>query len=129
MFQSPTSGNCFYIGFYTPPTALKFHITKSSFSIKKKDIIFEYLTTNSFWKSINIMQIESKPPMTFCNSSIFNYTGKYFVRLGLLLGNIFINSVFNLVPRQWIRVRILNTLSSIPKISYIKLCTNNSQMI
>lgn len=128
LFQSSTPGNCFYIGFYTPPTALKFHITKSSFAIKKNDIIFEYLTTNSFWKSINIMQLESKPPMTFCNSSIFNYTGKYFVRLGLLPSNVFINSVLNSVPRQWIRIRIINTLSSIPKVSYVKLCTNNSQI-
>lgn len=128
LFQNTSPGNCFYIGFYTPPSAFKFHVVNSSFSIKKNDIIFEYLTTNSYWKHINIMQNYSKPPMIFCNDSIFNNNGKYFVRLGLLPDTVFINSILHSIPRQWIRIRIVNSISSIPKLNYIKLCTNNSQI-
>ena len=128
LFQNYSPGNCFYIGFYTPPTALKFNVINSSFAIKNKDIIFEYLTTNSFWKPINIMQHNSNPPMLFCSQSIFNNNGKYFVRLGLFPHNVFINAIFCSIPRQWIRIRIVNPISSIPKLNYIKLCTNNSQI-
>jgi hypothetical protein len=129
LFQGTSVGNCFYVGTYVQPTALKFCVvTPTPSKIKKNDLVFEYLTTNSYWKAINIMQMQSSPPMKFCEDSIVNYVGNFFVKFGLFPNSPFINAIYNNYPRQWIRIRVASPLPGIPIVEYVKVCTNNTQI-
>lgn len=128
IFPGTAANNCIYFGRDSGNVVgVKIEITTPCVStIDRSYLVWEYWNGTE-WSSFNIMQTQSEPPNEGVAGHIFNQTGKYHVRFGLTSNSPFATKLLNGATRYWSRIRILQTLPSIPKAQYLKFHTHATE--
>ena len=128
LFQGVTAGNCFYVGFINNIPGVKISITEATSNVHTKDdIIWEYWN-GSDWVSVLCMQIEIAVPNYYIIDSFISFVKKQDIYFRIKKTTDMPLKTINNISRRWIRCRIVNDISSIPKAEYIKIHTNSTEI-
>jgi len=122
LFQAVTAGNCYYIGSPRPILGLRIHISTAVTSIVPiNDLIYEYWNGTSWVSFYTLQSYALRPFYTYVNNHCISIADKFNVRFGLTSDTPFATKTLNGLTLNWIRVRIINNIASIPVVEYIKL--------
>lgn len=129
VFQGTAAGNCCYIG--SPRNILGLEIetvTASTSPIPNADIVYEYWNGSS-WVNIKFMQsYDEQPFYTYVNYHCFTLVDVMQVRFGITASTPFALKTLNGQSLKWVRIRIVNTISSVPVCNYIKLHCSQTEI-
>lgn len=127
-FQNTAIGNCAYIGFNSVIPGIKINVTiKTTSTHPKTDVIWEYWN-GSDWIEIKSMQTEITVPNYSVIDSFISAQKKQDIYFGVKRSEPILEKTLNSISKKWIRCRVLNILSSVPQIGYIKLHTNSTEI-
>lgn len=129
LFQGTTTDNCCYIGSKRPILGTKIYITTAATSpVENSDIMWEYWNGTS-WVLFNVMQCySSKPNYTYINYNCLTIASKFHVRFGLTTDTPFATKTLNGETLNWVRMRIVNAIASIPVCEYFKLHCSHTEI-
>ncbi|QKF94650.1 hypothetical protein QKU48_gp1192 [Fadolivirus algeromassiliense] len=127
LFSSNASDNCLYIGSDNNIYGIKIVISTPTLSTTSiDDIIWEYWN-GSAWTEFKTMQTKSDSPYYTIGDSFISSSYNYNIRFGLSESTTFTTKTLNSKTKKWVRLRVINTLSSIPVGKYIKIHTNSTK--
>lgn len=124
IFQTTAANNCCFVGFdNTEIGGIKIHMTTALADILYDDVVIEYWY-NSTWNDATFMITYSDTyPYLQYEENLLKEVEKYHVRFD---NNIqFSSKDINGNTKNWIRFRVVNTLSGIPQAEYIKVINNS----
>lgn len=125
-FQNINPGNCCYVGFINNIYGFKINVTKSLIiPTSRNNIITEYWNGNE-WKYLHTMQTKAIKPFYINTMSFLSYKEKQHLRFGITSQTEMPNKIINGINRKWIRFRLINEITELPEIEYIKIHTNNT---
>ena len=126
MFQSTTAGNCLYVGSTKNIPGVELDIvTATSSTTNLYDVIWEYFDGTN-WDQINIMQTSFSKPYTNLTSNCLSYVGYFNIRFGITTATSMASTTINGFTAYWVRCRIVNALSSIPILQFVKIHPNST---
>lgn len=119
LFAGATAGNCLYIGREKVPIGIKLSITTAASSpVLQSDLAWEYWD-GAAWVEFHVMQTSDTEPFYYVENSCMSAVGSYHVRFGLKSNSPLVAKSLNGVSKKWIRLRVLNSLPSVPVSEYI----------
>jgi len=125
LFPSLTEGNCAYIGTDYNIPGIKVHVTEPTSSVTNlEDLIFEYWN-GSTWVTLGFMQTYAAYPCYTYINSFVSLGSKFHIRFGVTSASPFQLKTLNGFNKKWIRIRIVNDISSVPIVQYIKIHTHS----
>lgn len=125
IFQTTASNNCMYLGSTKTIFGLKLSILTALVSVvPQSDLQWEYWNGSS-WISFNVMQTYPDTRHTYI-PSFLSLQSKFHIRFGLNFSTPFANKTLNGIAKNWVRLRVINTLPSLPTGNYVKIHTNAS---
>lgn len=126
MFQNTSPNNCLFICYPTSILGVEIDILTPTTSVTNVyDIVWEYWNGTT-WIQINIMQTNSCSPFTNLSNNFVSYTGIFHIRFGLTTSSPIAQTTFNSLTGYWVRFRIVNALSSIPVVEFVKVHPNST---
>lgn len=129
LFQSTNVGNCAYIGRDSPIIGFKVNVTtKTSSDVTKDDMIIEYWD-GSNWVECASMNTMAESPYYCRDLAMVSYEEKQHIRIGLkYTGTPMIRKILNSSSNlYWVRLRVVNSLPSIPSVQYVHTHVNESK--
>jgi len=121
IFSGVTAGNCLYIGRSTNPLGAKISVTvATSAPVGASDLVWEYWNGTT-WVEFTVSETSATPPFYFNSDSFISNVGKYQIRFGITATTAFVSKVLNGQNKNWVRLRIVNDIPSIPVGEYCKL--------
>lgn len=128
IFAGTSIGNCLYIGRNDNPVGIKMQVTTATTSFTPfTSVIWEYWNGTS-WIQFTVSRSTSIPPYYFDGGAFFSNVGKYQIRFGITSATPLVAKTLNGVSKKWVRLRLLNTISSIPVREYCKLHVNSKEI-
>lgn len=129
LFQKNEPGYCCYIGASHPILGVKICITTATINpVSMDDVIWEYWNGNN-WIQFNIMQLyASSPYYCYTINSCISVADKFQIRFGLTTTTPFVLKTIDDFTAYWIRLRIINTIPSIPVCEYIKVHVSQTEI-
>lgn len=126
LFQSIAIGNCLYFGSNVDIFGFKINITVPTTSITELDDLMWEFWNGSVWIPFYTMQTYPDYPCNTYVKSFVSIESKFHIRFGLTTTAPFVLKTLNGQSKKWIRLRVVNTLSSIPSGEYVKIHTNST---
>jgi hypothetical protein len=124
LFQSVDVDNCLYFGSNIDIFGFKINIVEPTLSITPlNDIIWEFWNGTT-WVEFYVMQTYPDYPCNTYINSFVSIESKFHIRFGLTSTAPFALKTLNGISKKWIRLRVVNVLSSIPTGEYVKIHTN-----
>jgi hypothetical protein len=128
LFQSVNTNNCLYIGSDKDIFGLKINVLTVTSSITVlSDIIWEFWNGTN-WIEFYVMQTYPDYPCHTYEDAFISLLSKFNIRFGLTSTAPFASLTLNGFNKKWLRIRIVNPLSSIPVGGYIKIHTNATRV-
>jgi len=128
LFQSVNINNCLYIGSDKDIFGLKINILTATSSITAlSDLIWEFWN-GSTWVEFYVMQTYPDYPCYTYEQAFISLVSKFNIRFGLTTTAPFEMLALNGFTKKWLRVRVVNALSSVPVGGYIKIHTNATRV-
>ncbi len=125
VFQGIEPDNCCYVGFPSQIVGLevKVHDACSS-TVSENDVVYEFWDGIT-WSNLRVMTNLATDPYTRQNVHLLSTASIHNVRFAIFTP---VSKSINSITKYWIRMRIVNTLPSIPTLEYIKLHTNGTKL-
>lgn len=121
LFSGQGAGNCCYIGNDQFIPGIKAEIVTPCISnVKLSDVTWEYWG-GSNWITFHIMQSYFEPPYYTEIRSILAVFDTFNIRFGLTSETPFVLQTLNGYTKYWVRIRVINTLPSIPVCNYFRI--------
>jgi len=128
IFAGTAAGNCCYLGRPDALVGVKVEMTTATSSITARDdIVWEYYDGTG-WVAFNVMVAQDRPPLHQKNNAVVSYADKYHVRFGLTSATNFADYSLNGITKKWVRMRVVNALSSIPSALSFRLHVNTTKI-
>ena len=128
LFSGTSTDNCMYIGRNDSVIGMKVNLVTATTSFTSKvDIIYEYWNGSS-WIEFKSMVNEASQPAYQKDDSFISYVEKLHIRFGIKSTTSFVDKTLDGITKNWVRIRVVNTLVSIPAVEYIKLHTNETKI-
>lgn len=128
LFQSTAAGNCLYIGSSKDIFGLKINILTATSSITQlSDLMWEFWNGTT-WVEFFVMQTYPDYPCHTYENAFVSIVSKFNIRFGLTTTAPFANLTLNGFNKKWLRVRVVNALSSVPVGGYVKIHTNATRI-
>jgi hypothetical protein len=125
MFSGTTAGNCLYIGSSKNIPGVEIDIiTATTTIVNLYDIVWEYWDGTS-WDPINIMQTDCVQPLAGIASNFVSSVGFFHIRFGITTATNMALKTVSGVSAYWVRFRIVNPISNIPVVQFIKVHPNS----
>jgi hypothetical protein len=128
MFQTINVGNCMYIGRDSPLVGCKLNITTKTISdVTKDDLVWEYWNGTN-WTQMCTMNTMANSPYYYRDLSVVSYQEKQHIRFNITCngGNMTLKTL-NGSELYWVRLRVVNILSSIPVSQYVHTHVSESK--
>ncbi len=126
LFPNGNVGNCLYLGSNIEVFGFKINVTTPTTTVTPfDDIVCEYWN-GSTWVVFNIMQTYPDYPCHTYTNSFVSLESKFHIRFGLTTTTPFVAKTLNGNLKKWIRMRVVNALSSVPVGEYVKIHTNST---
>lgn len=123
IFQTTSSGNCIYFGSTKFIFGFKISIlTATSSIVSQSDAVWEYWNGSS-WIQFKVLQTYPDTRHTYINSFL-SLQSKFHIRFGLTSDTPFALKTLNGFSKYWVRLRVTNTLPSLPTGNYVKIHTS-----
>lgn len=128
LFQAVDVGNCLYFGSDKDIFGFKINIITPTSSITNlEDIIWEFWN-GTLWVSFNIMATYPEYPCYTYDKCFISLLSKFHIRFGLTTTAPFASVTLNGFNKKWLRLRVVNALSSVPVGGYVKIHTNSTRI-
>lgn len=124
LFQSVSVDNCLYFGSNIDIFGFKINVITPTISVTLLDDLTWEFWNGSAWITFYTMQTYPDYPCNTYVNSFISIESKFHIRFGLTTTAPFIAKTLNGVSKKWIRLRVVNALSSIPSGEYVKIHTN-----
>lgn len=128
IFQDVSSNNCLYFGSEKDIFGFKINVITSTTSITELDDIIWEFWNGSSWVEFYVMQTYPDYPCNTYDKSFVSIVSKFHIRFGLTSNAPFALLSLNGFNKNWLRLRVVNTLSSIPRGGYLKIHTNSTRI-
>lgn len=128
MFQSTAPGNCCYIGRDINLVGCKMNITMATLSTVTKDDIIWECWDGTAWMPFNVLVTQAETPFYYMMDSVVSALGKYHIRFPSKSSDVIPTKNLNGNDLKWVRLRVVNTLPSIPRSQYVKLHVNQRKI-
>ncbi len=128
IFQDVSSNNCLYFGSEKDIFGFKINVITSTLSITELDDIIWEFWNGSNWIEFYVMQTYPDYPCNTYDKSFVSIVSKFHIRFGLTSNSPFALLSLNGFNKKWLRLRVINTLSSIPRGGYLKIHTNSTRI-
>ena len=128
LFPSEAANSCVYIGSEYPILGFKAHVTTDGQINDVNDVVWEYGSTGNAWTQTTYMNTICQEPYYTSNKQFFESDSKHHIRFGLTKISPFEKRVLNGIEKYWIRGRIVNDMSGVPELEYLKMHTSNSKI-
>jgi hypothetical protein len=127
LFQSPTTGQCVYIGSNYISGGMKLSLITPCASTPIEAFAYEYWN-GSEWMALKVLQTYASPPYrTLSTRSVFSEADENFhLRFNITSTTPFADKTLNGATKKWIRIRLTQDISLVPVIQYIKLHTSST---
>ena len=126
MFAGTAVGNCLYVGADSVPRGIGISIEVAGI-VNSGDIVTE-LWNGISWVEFSTMTTERYSPYYFVTDPYINTIGKYQVRFGVHGATSISKKILNGSEKYWMRFRIINAITLVPSIEYIKMHTNAAEI-
>jgi len=128
IFQSTAINNCCYIGRDNTLVGCKVNITTATSSTTTKDDVIWECWDGSSWVPFNVLVTQAEMPFYYIMDSVVSTVGKYHIRFPAKSSDAQPTKDLNGHDLKWVRMRVVNTLSSIPHSQYVKLHVNQRKI-
>jgi hypothetical protein len=123
MFQTISAGNCMYFGSSKYIFGFKVNVTTATTSIiPQTDAIWEYWNGTT-WVQFKVLQTYPDTRQAYINSFL-GLQSKFHIRFGLTKDTPFALKTLNGTSKNWVRLRVVNDLPSLPYGDYVKIHTS-----
>jgi len=128
MFQGTAANNCVYIGRQLNPVGCKVYVNTACTSpVAHTDLAYEYWN-GSTWVEFHVATYNSSAPFYTPTNGFPSTVGNYHVMFGLTSASPLAIKTINGKTAKWVRIRIINALSSIPTLEYMKPHPNSTEI-
>jgi hypothetical protein len=128
MFQSTSVNNCCYIGRSRNIPGLSVQvITATTSPTNISDFVWEYWN-GATWISFPIMQNYSTTPHNTVLLSFVSQVDQYNLRFGITSQTDIVSKTLDNIDVKWVRCRIINAISSIPVLEFLKVHPNSNKI-
>lgn len=128
LFQDINVDNCLYFGSDKDIFGFKINIIIPTSSITNlEDIIWEFWN-GTMWIPFNTMATYPEYPCYTYDKCFISLSSKFHIRFGLTTTAPFSLLTLNGFNKKWLRLRVVNALSSVPVGGYVKIHTNSTRI-
>lgn len=120
IFQGTAIGNCMYIGSDTNIYGIKIVPTSAEPTVVWSDVIWEYWNGTA-WISFSTYSTNSSSPFYSKTAPFLAFVDKQHIRFGLTSNTNFALKTLNGFSAYWVRLRLVNTIASVPTAEQINL--------
>ena len=126
LFQATSTGNCMYLGSDSSIFGFEINISTATSSITPSTSVIWEFWNGTAWTAFNIMQMYPSPPQHSYSNSFISLQNKFQIRFGLTMASPFAILTLNNAIKYWVRLRIINALSSLPAGDLVTMHTNST---
>lgn len=128
LFQSTGADNCLYFGSSYDIFGFKINITVPTTSITPlEDVIWEFWNGSTWLQFYTMATYPDYPCYTYENCFV-SLLSKFNIRFGITTTAPLVNKTLNGFDKKWLRLRVVNALSSVPVGGYVKIHTNSTRI-